>query len=424
MDILIDTNSIRAKATELERLMKELDRKNDSLDKIKKQLDYEVKCKSNISNSISNIKMRISMVEDRIGKINYLLLFAASSYENAEKSLINLTKEFEENLKSLGFLFVSVYGKSENSIGKNKKDEKWYTSKWFKIAVGGAVVVGAAVAVVVTGGSAMAIGAAVGAGAMGTAKGIISGIKSEKDGKDFMDGFADGFMKGAISGAITGAFIGKGVGTTLAKRAAQKAASNTAAEMAAEVGTETTVKTAAGSISKIKPAFKKKIIDSGKNVLKDSIKSGAEEALKSDDSGLEVADDFLKGAGKGAKNSTSKLVKDVLKGKAGNNEATDILIDGGAAVVEEGIDSIIKGEKLTAGEALETFENGINDSAKGKMKESIFGESIDKKGEIIVDLSFNEENTKIIDGISERINKMNNKDSNSWDSGGSLEWSE
>lgn len=413
MDILIDTNSIRAKATELERLMKELDRKNDSLDKIKKQLDYEVKCKSNISNSISNIKMRISMVEDRIGKINYLLLFAASSYENAEKSLINLTKEFEENLKSLGFLFVSVYGKSENSIGKNKKDEKWYTSKWFKIAVGGAVVVGAAVAVVVTGGSAMAIGAAVGAGAMGTAKGIISGIKSEKDGKDFMDGFADGFMKGAISGAITGAFIGKGVGTTLAKRAAQKAASNTAAEMAAEVGTETTVKTAAGSISKIKPAFKKKIIDSGKNVLKDSIKSGAEEALKSDDSGLEVADDFLKGAGKGAKNSTSKLVKDVLKGKAGNNEATDILIDGGAAVVEEGIDSIIKGEKLTAGEALETFENGINDSAKGKMKESIFGESIDKKGEIIVDLSFNEENTKIIDGISERINKMNNKDSNS-----------
>ena len=259
----------------------------------------------------------------------------------------------------------------------------------------------------------MAIGAAVGAGSMGTAKGIISGIKSEKDGKDFMDGFADGFMKGAISGAITGAFIGKGVGTTLAKRAAQKAASNTAAEMAAEVGTETTVKTAAGSISKIKPAFKKKIIDSGKNVLKDSIKSGAEEALKSDDSGLEVADDFLKGAGKGAKNSTSKLVKDVLKGKAGNNEATDILIDGGAAVVEEGIDSIIKGEKLTAGEALETFENGINDSAKGKMKESIFGESIDKKGEIIVDLSFNEENTKIIDGISERINRINNKDSNS-----------
>ena len=413
MDILIDTNSIRAKATELERLMKELDRKNDSLDKIKKQLDYEVKCKSNISNSISNIKMRISIVEDRIGKINYLLLFVATSYENAERSLTKLTKEFEENLKSLGFLFVSVYGKSENSIDKNKKDEKWYTSKWFKIAVGGAVVVGAAVAVVVTGGSAMAIGAAVGAGAMGTAKGIISGIKSEKDGKDFMDGFADGFMKGAISGAITGAFIGKGVGTTLAKRAAQKAASNTAAEMAAEVGTETTVKTAAGSISKIKPAFKKKIIDSGKNVLKDSIKSGAEEALKSDDSGLEVADDFLKGAGKGAKNSTSKLVKDVLKGKAGNNEATDILIDCGAAVVEEEIDSIIKGEKLTAGEALETFENGINDSAKGKFKKSIFGESIDKKGEIIVDLSFNEENTKIIDGISERINKMNNKDSNS-----------
>ena len=411
MDILIDTNSIRAKATELERLMKELDRKNDSLDKIKKQLDYEVKCKSNISNSISNIKMRISIVEDRIGKINYLLLFVATSYENAERSLTKLTKEFEENLKSLGFLFVSVYGKSENSIDKNKKDEKWYTSKWFKIAVGGAVVVGAAVAVVVTGGSAMAIGAAVGAGAMGTAKGIISGIKSEKDGKDFMDGFADGFMKGAISGAITGAFIGKGVGTTLAKRAAQKAASNTAAEMAAEVGTETTVKTAAGSISKIKPAFKKKIIDSGKNVLKDSIKSGAEEALKSDDSGLEVADDFLKGAGKGAKNSTSKLVKDVLKGKAGNNEATDILIDCGAAVVEEEIDSIIKGEKLTAGEALETFENGINDSAKGKFKKSIFGESIDKKGEIIVDLSFNEENTKIIDGISERINRINNKDS-------------
>lgn len=417
MDILIDTNSIRAKATELERLMKELDRKNDSLDKIKKQLDYEVKCKSNISNSISNIKMRISMVEDRIGKINYLLLFVATSYENAERSLTKLTKEFEENLKSLGFLFVSVYGKSENSIGKNKKnnkkDEKWYTSKWFKIAVGGAVVVGAAVAVVVTGGSAMAIGAAVGAGAMGTAKGIISGIKSEKDGKDFMDGFADGFMKGAISGAITGAFIGKGVGTALAKRAAQKAASDTAAEMAAEVGTETTVKTAAGSISKIKPAFKKKIIDSGKNVLKDSIKSGAEEALKSDDSGLETVDDFLKGAGKGAKNSTSKLVKDVLKGKAGNNEATDILIDGGAAVVEEEIDSIIKGEKLTAGEALEAFENGINDSAKGKFKKSIFGESIDKKGEIIVDLSFNEENTKIIDGISERINRINNKDSNS-----------
>ena len=62
--------------------------------------------------------------------------------------------------------------------------------------------------------------------------------------------------------------------------------------------------------------------------------------------------------------------------------------------------------------------------AKGKMKESIFGESIDKKGEIIVDLSFNEENTKIIDGISERINRINNKDSNSWNSGGSLEWSE
>ena len=35
--------------------------------------------------------MRISMVEDRIGKINYLLLFAASSYENAEKSLTNIS---------------------------------------------------------------------------------------------------------------------------------------------------------------------------------------------------------------------------------------------------------------------------------------------------------------------------------------------
>ena len=44
---------------------------------------------------------------------------------------------------------------------------------------------------------------------------------------------------------------------------------------------------------------------------------------------------------------------------------------------------------------MEAFENGINDSAKGKLKKSIFGESIDKKGEIIVDLSFNEENTKI-----------------------------
>ena len=89
---------------------------------------------------------------------------------------------------------------------------------------------------------------------------------------------------------------------------------------------------------------------------------------------------LLKGAGEGAKNSTSKLVKDVLKGKAGNNEATDILIDGGAAVVEEEIDSIIKGEKLTAGEALEAFENGINDSAKGKFKKSIFGESMDQEG--------------------------------------------
>ena len=110
MDILIDTNSIRAKATELERLMKELDRKNDSLDKIKKQLDYEVKCKSNISNSISNIKMRISIVEDRIGKINYLLLFVATSYENAERSLTKLTKEFERKFKIIRiFVCISLW---------------------------------------------------------------------------------------------------------------------------------------------------------------------------------------------------------------------------------------------------------------------------------------------------------------------------
>ena len=66
MDILIGLQIVLGlkQINELERLMKELDRKNDSLDKIKKQLDYEVKCKSNISNSISNIKMRISIVED------------------------------------------------------------------------------------------------------------------------------------------------------------------------------------------------------------------------------------------------------------------------------------------------------------------------------------------------------------------------
>lgn len=110
------------------------------------------------------------------------------------------------------------YGKND-PINRVDKAGSWSLPNWAKVAIGGALIIGAAVvATVATGGVAcFAIGAAMGAaegaitGAIGGAvAGVVSSVieTGSWDGalEAAVDGAADGFMYGAISGFIIGGF--------------------------------------------------------------------------------------------------------------------------------------------------------------------------------------------------------------------------
>lgn len=83
MEILIDTNTVRSNAEQLKSYMRNLADKRERLESIQKQLDYEVKYKRNIVDSMNSLQIRILKVEERMEKIQYLLLFASTNYENA-----------------------------------------------------------------------------------------------------------------------------------------------------------------------------------------------------------------------------------------------------------------------------------------------------------------------------------------------------
>lgn len=151
MEILIDTSSIKSRVDEIEKIKRELFKKRDILEEIQQSLNDEIKYKNNIYKSISDLKIRITNVEDRIGNIKYLLLFAAERYEDAERSVLKLLKELLDNLRAMGFEVVEPKSYSVNNTNDGYIILKKY-AKWAKLAVG-VVVVGIAIAsVVATGG--------------------------------------------------------------------------------------------------------------------------------------------------------------------------------------------------------------------------------------------------------------------------------
>lgn len=73
MEILIDTNNVRSNSEQLKSYMRNLADKRERLESIQKQLDYEVKYKRNIVDSMNSLQIRILKVEERMEKIQYLL---------------------------------------------------------------------------------------------------------------------------------------------------------------------------------------------------------------------------------------------------------------------------------------------------------------------------------------------------------------
>ncbi|MDX9691928.1 MAG: RHS repeat-associated core domain-containing protein, partial [Acholeplasmataceae bacterium] len=86
-----------------------------------------------------------------------------------------------------------------------------YAPEWLKWTIGGIVIAGCLAAVILTGGSAIAIGALVGSSAGGVV-GLINGISFDENGFHFdSDKASTGFMLGSFTGAISGS-IGAQVG--------------------------------------------------------------------------------------------------------------------------------------------------------------------------------------------------------------------
>ena len=117
MEILIETSSVRAKASELEKLIKEVVDKRNTLETIQRRLDNEIKYKSNIGNSINSVKLRMSIVESRMRKINSLLLLSANSYESTEKKVVSASSKLVDKLKGLNVGAVTV--------SEAKSEKKW-----------------------------------------------------------------------------------------------------------------------------------------------------------------------------------------------------------------------------------------------------------------------------------------------------------
>ena len=402
MEILIDTSSIKSRVDEIEKIKRELFKKRDILEEIQQSLNDEIKYKNNIYKSISDLKIRITNVEDRIGNIKYLLLFAAERYEDAERSVLKLLKELLDNLRAMGFEVVE----SKSYIINNTKDGyiisdiklKKY-AKWAKLAVG-VVVVGVAIAsVVATGGaSAIAIGAAVGASATGAAVGVVNGIKTEKEGKGFLEGFSDGFMKGAVVGAVVGAAVGGFVGA-IAENITLKVAANTTGKAVGKLAEE-----------EIKYTLK----DRSSKVLAYSFKSGLKAASKSEKSGKGLVEDFIDGSVEGAKEKTSDIIKEDIKGGFGDNEAIDIIVDATEETAEDTFESIVKNEDLSVNELGENFKDNLKEKVRDWVDE--------KTG-----LSSFKEYKEVADTISDKINNQSNNsesfaDNNSSTTGGGGSW--
>ena len=371
MEILIDTSSIKSRVDEIEKIKRELFKKRDILEEIQQSLNDEIKYKNNIYKSISDLKIRITNVEDRIGNIKYLLLFAAERYEDAERSVLQLLKELLDNLRAMGFEVVEPKSYSVNNTNDGYIILKKY-AKWAKLAVG-VVVVGIAIAsVVATGGaSTIAIGAAVGASATGAAVGVVNGIKTEKEGKGFLEGFSDGFMKGAVVGAVVGAAVGGFVGT-IAKNITLKVAANTTGKAVGKVAKE-----------EIKYMLKDR---SGK-VLAYSFERGLKAITKSKKSGEEFVEDFIDEAVEGAKEKTSDIIKEDIKGGLGDNEAIDVIVDATEETAEDTLNSIVNNKDLSVNELGENFIDNLKESGKDWIDEKTGLSSFDKYKEVAETIS-------------------------------------
>lgn len=379
MEILIDTSSIKSRVDEIEKIKRELFKKRDILEEIQQSLNDEIKYKNNIYKSISDLKIRITNVEDRIGNIKYLLLFAAERYEDAERSVLKLLKELLDNLRAMGFEVVEPKSYSVNNTNDGYIILKKY-AKWAKLAVG-VVVVGIAIAsVVATGGaSAIAIGAAVGASATGAAVGVVNGIKTEKEGKGFLEGFSDGFMKGAVVGAVVGAAVGGFVGT-IAKNITLKVAANTTGK-------------AVGKLAK--EEIKYRLKDRSGKVLAYSFESGLKAASKSEKSGKGLVEDFIDGSVEGAKEKTSDIIKEDIKGGLGDNEAIGVIVDATEETAEDTFESMVKNEDLSVNELGENFKDNLKEKVR---------DWVDEKTR----LSSFKEYKEVADTILDKVNNQSN----------------
>lgn len=368
MEILIDTNTVRSNAERLRSYTESLSDKRDSLERIQKKLTSEIKYKSNIVDSINSLEIRILKVEHRLEKVQNLLFFASTSYERAEKTVVNLLNILNENLMG-GSVQDYNSGGSEKKKKKKKKKKKLIDKNFIKIAVGVVVIGVSVIAIPVTGGSSIAIGAAVGATVVGGSAGVVSGIISEKKGGSFVDGFANGFMVGAVGGAVVGAAVGAAVGGT-----ATSIATKTGAE-AVKSGQKVIYNTS------LKKVVKKKVVDVGKEVVRGTAKGALEEVIESKKSGSELVSDIGEAAVGNAKSTIVDVIKDELKGKFKNETIGDIVVDGGESVAQYVGESIKDGEKVTVEGVVDSFvdvvEEKKDDLIKDKISEFIFGESSD-----------------------------------------------
>ena len=169
MDILIDTSTVRNNAEQLKTYMRNLSDKRERLESIQKQLDYEVKYKRNIVDSINSLQIRILKVEERIEKIQYLLLFAATNYESAEKTVVKLLKVLDDNLIGIG-----IEGCSNDGSGKSNKE----TKKVIPLIRGAEIVIDTTVVERV----------------VGATYGLVRGIISEVKDSNLIDSFVDGLL--------------------------------------------------------------------------------------------------------------------------------------------------------------------------------------------------------------------------------------
>ena len=369
MEILIDTNTVRSNSEQLKSYMRNLADKRERLESIQKQLDYEVKYKRNIVDSMNSLQIRILKVEERMEKIQYLLLFASTNYENAEKTVVKLLKVLDENL--MGGIENYSNDNSSKPKKKTKKKKKLFDKNLIKIAVGVTVIGVSIIAIPVTGGSSIAIGAAVGATVVGGSAGVVSGIISEKKGGNFIDGFANGLMVGSAVGAVAGAAVGFAV-SGLVSSAGGGVASEVGGSIANKTGAEV-VKSGTKVVSKnlFRDVAKEKIKSVGKKIAKGAAKAGFEKALKSKETGIDLVYDVGEGVIENAKSIAVDSVKDELKGAFKDEIIGDIVVDSGEAAGKYVGEAIKDGEEVTAEGMAKSIVDVVKEKGTDLLKDEI-----------------------------------------------------